>query len=74
MEQTNNQMLFSELTDEEALSVNGASYRRRRYGNNSGYVYQYPRRRHYQEEYSRRHNYRHSGGTITFSAVVRYYY
>lgn len=73
MEQTENQALFSELTTEEAETVNGASHRRR-YGYDSGYIYYYPRRSHYQEEYSRRHNYRHYGGTITFSAVVRYYY
>ncbi|HLO49305.1 MAG TPA: hypothetical protein VK211_12885 [Kamptonema sp.] len=73
MEQTENQALFSELTTEESETVNGASHRRRRHGYDSDYIYYYPRRSHYQEEYSRRHNYRHYRGTIAVSAVVRFY-
>jgi len=73
MEQTENQTLFSELTAEELETVNGASYRRR-YGYNSGYIYSSPRRRYYQQESSRCHNYRHNQGTVGFSVLVRFSY
>ena len=70
MEKTENQALFSELTTEEAETVNGASHRRR-YGSSRKSIHYSSRRNRYQEECSRRNSHRNYGGTITFTAVVR---
>lgn len=71
MNSTESNSLFSELSAEESAAVSGASHHCEN-RHSSRYRYHYPRRNHYEEEYSRRHNYSHYRGTIAHSVVVRY--
>jgi hypothetical protein len=68
---TENPSLFSELTAEEAMTINGAShYYSRNSRRNSRYIYSSRRQNCYQEEYSRRYRYRHNQARVVFSVIV----
>lgn len=71
MKTTENPSLFSELTAEEAMTINGAShYYSQNNRRTSRYIYSSRRQNCYQQEYSRRYKYRPNQARIVFNVVV----